>query len=101
MESILEIQENIVETDAIKSYEYNEYLPTNGSNLNIPGTITIHIECKDEFYHPRRSCPLVEGDVTKDNGERYAAGADNIALSNNGIMHLFSNAKYEIAEREI
>ena len=101
MESILEIQEKIVETDAIKSYEYNEYLPTSGSNLNIPGTITIHIECQDEFYHPRRSCLLVEGDVTKDNGERYAAGADNIALSNNGIMHLFSNVKYEIAGREI
>ena len=67
----------------------------------MPGIITIHIECQDEFYHPRRSCLLVEGDLIKDNGERYTAGADNIALSNNGIMHLFSNVKYEIAGREI
>ena len=41
--------------------EYNEYRPTSGSNLNIPGNITIHIENQDEFYHPRRSYLLVGG----------------------------------------
>ena len=41
--SILEIGEKFTEADAIKSYEWNEYLPTSGSNLNVPGTITIHI----------------------------------------------------------
>ena len=101
MESILDIDEPFIETDAIKSYEYNEYLPTSGSNLNTPGTITIHIECQDEFYHPRRSYLLVEGDVVKENGTRYIDGADDIALTNNGIMHLFSNIKYEIAGQEI
>ena len=77
MESILDIDEPFIETDAIKSYEYNEYLPTSGSNLNTPGTITIHIESQDEFYHPRRSYLLVEGDVVKGNGTRYIEGADN------------------------
>ena len=43
-ESILQIDEKFNETDAIKSYEWNEYLPTSGSDLNIPGTITINIE---------------------------------------------------------
>ena len=100
MDSILNIQEKFVEDDAIKSYEYNEYLPTSGSNLNIPGTITIHIESQDEFYHPRRSYLLVEGDLVKANGTRYAA-ADNITLANNGVMHLFSNMKYEIEGQEI
>ena len=69
--SILDIQEKFIETDAIKSYEYNEYLPTSGSNLNIPGTITIHIESQDEFYHPRRSYLLVQGDLIKSGGTRY------------------------------
>lgn len=92
--SILDIKEKFIEGDAIKSYEFNEYLPTSGSNLNISGTITIHIESQDEFYHPRRSCLLIEGDLLKADGTRYAN--ENIALSNNGIMHLFSNAKYEL-----
>ena len=34
--SILKIDEKFVEADAIKSYQWNEYLPTSGSNLNIP-----------------------------------------------------------------
>ncbi len=100
MDSILDIQEVFAEEDSIKSYEYGAYLPTSGSNLNIPGTITIHIESQDEFYHPRRCFLLVEGELVKSGGTRYVK-TDNIALCNNGIMHLFSNAKYEIAGQEI
>ena len=58
MDSILNFQEKYIERDAIKSYEYNEYQPTSGSNLNIPGNINIHI---DEFYQPRRSYLPGEG----------------------------------------
>ena len=100
MDSILDIQNKFVEVDSIKSYEYSAYLPTSGSNLNTPGTITIHIESQDEFYHPRNCYLLVEGELVKSGGTRYAT-TDDIALCNNGIMHLFSNAKYEIAGQEI
>ena len=100
MDSILDIENSFNEADSIKSYEYNAYLPTSGSNLNTPGTITIHIESQDEFYHPRRSYLLVEGELVKSGGTRYTT-TDDIALCNNGIMHLFSNAKYEIAGQEI
>ena len=100
MDSILKFQEKYIESDAIKSYEYNEYHSTSWSNLNIPGNINIHIENQDEFYHPRRSYLLVEGNLLKEEGTRYAA-ADVIALANNGIMHLFSNVKYELAGQEI
>ena len=93
--SILKIDEKFVEADAIKSYQWNEYLPTSGSNLNIPGTITINIESQDEFYHPRKCCLLVEGDLLKGaDGGRF--DNEQITLANNGIMHLFSNIKYEI-----
>ena len=99
--SILQIDEKFNETDAIKSYEWNEYLPTSGSDLNVPGTITINIESQDEFYHPRKCCLLVEGDLLKGkDGSRYTDG-DQITLANNGIMHLFSNFKYEIAGQVI
>ena len=66
MDSILNVEgKNFVEADSIKSYDYSEYLPTSGSNLNSAGTITIHIESQDEFYHPRRSYLLVEGELIK------------------------------------
>ena len=101
MDDILHIESKFVEEEAIKSYEFNEYLPTSGSNLNTPGTITIHIESQDEFYHPRRSYLLVEGELIKAaDGKRYTAN-DDLALCNNGVMHLFSNVRYEIAGQEI
>ena len=100
MDSILEIKDKFIETEKIRSYEYSAYLPTSGSNLNTPGTITIHIESQDEFYHPRKSYLLIEGELLKATGSKYAVN-DDIALCNNGIMHLFSNAKYEIAGQEI
>ena len=100
-DSILNFQDKYTESDAIKSYEYNEYHPTSGSNLNIPGNITIHIENQDEFYHPRRSYLLVEGNLLKSTDSTRYAAADVIALANNGIMHLFSNVRYELAGQEI
>ena len=99
-ESILNFQEKYTENDTIKSYEYNEYQPTSGSNLNIPGNITIHIENQDEFFHPRRSYLLVEGNLLKADGNIYDENAA-AALANNGVMHLFSNVKYELAGQEI
>ena len=65
MDSILYIDRQFQEEYSIKSYEYNEYLPTSGSNLNIPGTITIPIESQDEFSHPHKSLLLVEGELIK------------------------------------
>ena len=88
MDSILNFQEKYVESDTIKSYEYNEYQPTSGSNLNISGNINIHIENQDEFFHPRRSYLLVEGNLVPTAGGIYNA-ADAVALANNGVMHLF------------
>ena len=102
MDSILDIQDKFIEGDAIKSYEYNEYLPTSGSNLNTPGTISIHIESQDEFYHPRRSYLLVEGDIVKAaDSVRYGDDHNDIALSNNGIMHLFPMSSMRLLDRKL
>ena len=100
MDSILNFQEKYIESDAIESYEDNEYQPTIGYILNIPGNINIHIENQDECHHPRRSYLLVEGNLLKLDGTWYA-GADAIALENNGVMHLSSNVKYEFAGQAI
>ena len=63
MESILDFQEKYAKSDAIKKNEYYECQPTSGSNLNISGNINVHIENQDEFFHPRRSYLLVEGNL--------------------------------------
>ena len=98
--SILDIEEKFVETDAIKSYEYVEYLPTSGSNLDIPGTITIHIESQDEFYHPRKSYLLVEGDLVKSAGDARYTDTDQISLCNNGSRNsLYFCVLYSHAEK--
>ena len=101
MESILQIQEKYRVDDSIKSYEYNEYHPTSGSNLNMAGQITIRIDNEDEFYHPRRSWLLVQGDLVKAAGDALYAVDDLVALTNNGIMYLFSNIKYILGDQEI
>ena len=54
------------------------------------------LQSQDEFYHPRKCCLLVEGDLLKTDNTRFKA-ADQITLANNGIVHLFSNLKYELA----
>ena len=80
MDIISNIDDKFEEADSIKSYEYSAYLPTSGSNLNTPGTITIHIENQDEFYHPRKSYLLFEGELLKQDGGRYTVGSDFVIM---------------------
>ena len=65
MDSILNFQEKYIESDAIKSYAYNEYHPTSGYNLNIPGNITIHIENQDQEIAPTRTQLKMCGTISK------------------------------------
>ena len=81
MDSILDTDQQFQEEDSIKSYEYNEYLSTSGSNLNTPGTNTIPIKSQDKFYHPRKSFLLVEGELVKKMGQGIQR-----ALCNNVTM---------------
>ena len=97
---ILRINETPMHDESIGYYENDEYEPVTGANLNNPGEIRINIETKDLFTHPSESYLIVEGRLTKDDGTLYA-NADNVALTNNAIMHLFSNIKYQLSGQEI
>ena len=99
-QTILNIQEKIEVDDAIKSYEYVEYQPITGSQLNTSGQITITIENTDDFYYPRGSWLLAQGQLVKGDGTPYA-DADDITLTNNAIMYLFTNIKYSLGDAEI
>ena len=97
---ILRITEIPMKDESIESYETHEYEPITGTNLNNTADIRINIETQDLFTHPSESYLVVEGRLTKDDGTLYA-NADIIALTNNAIMHLFSNIKYQLSGQEI
>ena len=94
------IDEIPMQDESIESYDTHEYEPITGASLNNSGEIRITIETQDLFTHPSESYLVVEGRLTKDDGTLYA-DADNVALTNNAIMHLFSNIKYKLSGQEI
>ena len=95
MSSILTI---ITSDTSIDEYEYFEYGPIVGANLNNPGgDIRITIETQDIFTHPSESFLHIKGQLTKDDDTLYD-GADVISLTNNGTMYLFKNFKYKLSE---
>ena len=97
---ILRFTEAPMKDESIEEYEHHEYEPITGTNLNNPGEIRINIETQDLFTHPSESYLIVEGRLTKADGTAYA-NADNVALTNNALMHLFSNIKYQLSGQEI
>ena len=99
-ESILELHETNATDESIKSYEYNEYQPISGTQLNSAGQITITIENQDQFLDLHNSYLLIEGEVLKAGNTRYADG-DLIALTNNGLLHLFSSLKLTLAGQTV
>ena len=100
MSSILRITDFILNDDSIDKYEYFEYLPITGTNLNNIGDIRINIESQDIFTHPSESFLLIDGRLSKVDGTNYA-NADNVSLTNNAMMYLFRDIRYELSGHEI
>ena len=101
MNSILRITDPILSDDSIDKYEDIEYEPVVGTNLNSSGQdIRLVIETQDIFTHPSESFLIIEGELRKTDNNRYADD-DDIALTNNGIMHLFKRIRYDLSGQEI
>ena len=100
MSSKLKITEPILTDTSIDKYEYFECEPVAGNNLNNSGgAIRLVIETQDIFTHPSESCLIIEGRVTKANGTNY--GNDLVSLTNNAMMYLFKDIRYELSGHEI
>ena len=100
MNSILKITETILRNNSIDKNEYFECEPVVGTNLNNSGgDIRLYIETQDIFTHPSESFLLIEGHFTKADGTAYA-NADNISLTNNAMMHLFRDIRYELSGKK-
>ena len=101
MSSILRITDPILSDDSIDKYEDVEYEPVAGTNLNSSGQdIMLTIETQDIFTHPSESYLIIEGELRKNDNNRYADD-DPIALTKNGIMHLFKRIRYDLSGQEI
>ena len=101
MNGILRITDPILSNDSIDKYEDVECEPVAGTNLNSSGAdIRLTIETQDIFTHPSESFLVIEGELKKNDNNRYADD-DPITLTNNGIMHLFKRIRYDLSGQEI
>ena len=101
MNGILRITDPILSDDSIDKYEDVEYEPVAGTNLNSSGQdIRLTIETQDIFTHPSESFLIIEGELRKNDNNHYA-NDDPIALTNNGMMHLFKRIRYDLSGHEI
>ena len=105
MADILQITEDIPVDDSIYEYEYKEYNPIVGTDLN-RGSIVLTIESQDIYTHPAESFLVIEGQLVAPVAPPLAgvgpyADADVVTLINNGIMYLFSDVRYHLASHEI
>ena len=101
MSGIFRITDPILSDDSIAKYEDLEYEPVTGTNLNSSGQDSrLIIETQDIFTHPSESFLIIEGELKKNDNNRYADD-DPITLTNNGIMHLFKRIRYDLSGQEI
>ena len=98
MADILKFTETPIIDESIEEYEYHEYEPITGTSLNNGGDIRISVESQDVFTHPSESYLIFEGRLTMADGTLYA-NADEVALTNNAIMHLFSRIWYHLSNQ--
>ena len=100
MSSIFRITDPTPSDNSIDRYEDIEYEPVAGTSLNSPGDIRLYIETQDIFTHPSKSFLIIEGRLLKADNNSYG-NADLISLTNNAMMHLFKNIRYELLGQEI
>ena len=98
MADILKFTETSLIDESIEEYEYHEYDPITGTNLNNGGDIRISIELQDVFAHPSESYLIFEGSLTKVDNTAYT-NADEVALTNNAIMHLLSRIECHLSNQ--
>ena len=105
MADILQITEDIPVDDSIYDYEYKEYNPIVGTDLN-RGSIVLTIESQDIYTHPAESFLVIEGELRRkaravDGAVQYYGDDAVVSLINNGMMYLFSDIRYHLASHEI
>jgi len=99
--NILNITEKSQIDEAVDAYEHHSYEPITSTYLSNPGKVRINIETQDLFTHPSEGYFVFDGKLVKAADDAEYANADVISLTNSGLMHLFSNIKYQLSGQEI
>ena len=97
---ILKFIDTPIIDESIEEYEYHHYDAITGTNLNNGGDIRSSIESQDVFTHPCESYLIFESRLTNADGTAYA-NTDEVALTNNAIMHLCSRIEYHLSNQSI
>ena len=100
MADISKFTDSPILDESIEEYEYHEYEPITSTSLNNGGDVRISIESQDIFTHPSESYLIFEGRPTKADDTLYV-NADEVAITNNAIMHLFSRIEYHLSNQLI
>ena len=98
---ILNISLKIQIDESTKEYKFHNYEPIAGTNLNNPGEIRINIETQDLFTHPCESYLVFDSKLVKNADDPAYANGDMIMLTNNTMMHLFSNINTNIQGKKL
>ena len=94
---ILQITDGINEDISIEKYEYQDYKPISGTDLNSQGSdITIEILNQNQFLHPSKSYLCFEGQLIKTDDSLFSDD-DVISLVNNAMMYLFTTIRYSLS----
>ena len=93
MADILKFTDIQIIDESIEEYECHDYEPIAGTSLNNGGDVRISNKLQDVFTHPSESYLIFERRLTKADGTVYV-NADEVALTNNEIMHLFFRVEY-------
>ncbi len=98
----LNILEPLIQNNSIESKQFSKYRPPNHVDINNRGsTILIEINANDVYLNISESFLVIEGQLVRnDNGNAYALN-DEIALTNNAMMFLFSDIRYSMGGKEI
>ncbi len=99
-EDYLKISEPLQIDESVSEYNFHNYEPVVGSNLNSNSQTRIIIENQDLFYLPSKSFLTIKGKLSKNDGTKLA-DTDAVTLVNNGIMFLFDRIEYQIGDKII
>ena len=106
-EEYLDISEAYRYDDSVKKISEIEKEPPNSINYNQVGDISITIDPSSNWLLPSKSYLYIEGRILQAQGNEFLPitkhnkAYPDLALGNNAMMYLFSNAKYSLNDYEI
>ncbi|XP_065662523.1 uncharacterized protein LOC136085163 [Hydra vulgaris] len=98
---ILNFTEMLIVDNGVERFEFHEYEPVTGTNLNSPTEIRINVELTITYTLPSEAFLLLEEELVKSADGTAYANTDAVALTNNGMMHLFRQATYQLSNQDI